>query len=79
MPTPILTPSQHNTLASRLFVADTRKRIDLAASYGAQAATGKTIITQLNEAEVDAVMRMALELDQHPYEMAAHYAFNKFR
>lgn len=78
MPTLILTKAQHLTLESKLYVNDVTDRIHFAASYGAQAATNKTTIVRLNAAEVRAVYRMAIDLQEHIYEIAARYAYHKY-
>lgn len=79
MPTPILTPSQHNFITSRLIAASHRDRMNTAASMGAQKATGKATDVKLTEAEIGVVNRMHAELGVDHYELAAHYAFNKYQ
>lgn len=79
MPTPILTPSQHRTLTSRLVATSHHDRLNIAASMGAQHATGQATAIKLNDAEINAVNRMHKELDVDHYELAAHYSFNKHK
>lgn len=79
MPTPILTPSQHNFVTSRLIAAGHHDRMHMAASMGVQNATDKVVAIKLNDAEINAVNRMHKELKVDHYELAAHYAFNKYK